>query len=360
MTPLHSRLSKKTGLAPGSVVYVGVQRTEDVVIDVIEYSAEEHREWRAAKLEDVFRLRDDVSLSWINVSGVHNVEVIEKLGNHFGLHPLLQEDLANTGQRPKIEDAGEVMCIILKMLSWNSNEERIAVEQVSVVFGRTWVITFQERPGDVFNPIRERLRRASPRLRFQTSDYLAYTLMDTVVDNYFLVLEHLGEAIETVEDIMLDRPESSALETVQQLRRDLMFLRRSVWPLREAIGGLARVESPLVNHATAPYLRDLYEHVIQVIDTIENFRDMVSGLLDIYLSSVSNRMNEVMKVLTVIATIFIPLGFLAGVYGMNFDRDAGPFNLPELGWRYGYPLFWLVAVAIGGGLFWFFRRRRWI
>jgi len=360
MAPLHSRLSRKSGLAPGSVVYVGVKRTEDVVIDVIEYSADQHREWRAVQPEEVFRLRDESNLSWINISGVHNVDVIQKLGNHFGLHPLLQEDLANTGQRPKIHDSGEVLCIILKMLFWNAEIERVHVEQVSVLLGQTWVITFQERPGDVFNPVRERLRRASPRLRFQTADYLAYTLADAVVDNYFVVLEKMGEAIETIEDTMLDRPDPSTLETVQQLRRDLMILRRSVWPLRDAIGGLERTESPLVHEATAPYLRDLYEHVIQVIDSTETFREMASGLLDIYLSSVSNRMNAVMKVLTIIATIFIPLGFLASVYGMNFDRAVSPFNMPELGWRYGYPLFWVLVALVGGGSLVWFWRKKWL
>jgi magnesium transporter len=291
---------------------------------------------------------------------VHNTAFIEKLGNHFGMHPLLQEDIVNTGQRPKVEESGEGACIILKMLGWNVEQENIQVEQVSVVFGKSWVLTFQERPGDVFNSVRERIKRTVPRTRMMTPDYLAYALMDAIVDNYFVVLEHVGEHVEALEDDLVADPRPDTLETIQQLKRELLFMRRSVWPLREAIGGLTRTETGLVRKSTQPYLRDLYEHIIQVIDSIETFRDMVSGLLDIYLSSVSNRMNEVMKVLTVIATVFIPLGFLAGVYGMNFDTSIGPFNMPELGFKYGYPMFWLVAVLIGGGLFWFFRRRHWI
>jgi magnesium transporter len=212
----------------------------------------------------------------------------------------------------------------------------------------------------VFNSVRERVKRTVPRTRMMTPDYLAYALMDAIVDNYFVVLEHVGEHVEALEDDLVADPRPDTLETIQQLKRELLFMRRSVWPLREAIGGLTRTETGLVRKSTQPYLRDLYEHIIQVIDSIETFRDMVSGLLDIYLSSVSNRMNEVMKVLTVIATVFIPLGFLAGVYGMNFDTSIGPFNMPELGFKYGYPMFWLVAVLIGGGLFWFFRRRHWI
>ena len=192
------------------------------------------------------------------------------------------------------------------------------------------------------------------------TDYLAYAMVDAVVDHYFYILESLGERIQDMEDELAETPQKESLGIIHELKRELIYMRRSVWPLREVIGGLDRSESDLIHDYTAPYIRDLYEHTVQVIDTVETFRDMVSGLLDIYLSSVSNKMNEVMKVLTIIATIFIPLGFLAGVYGMNFDTSISPFNLPELGFRYGYPLFWLTALLIGGGLFWFFKRKRWI
>jgi magnesium transporter len=222
------------------------------------------------------------------------------------------------------------------------------------------VLSFQERPGDVFEPIRERLRKTSPRVRFMNSDYLAYTLIDAIVDHYFVVLESVAANIEDVEDALIKNPQSEDLEAIHDLKRQLIMMRKATWPLREVVGGLERLETDLVKDSTSPYLRDLYEHTIQVIDTVETFRDIVSGLLDVYLSSVSNKMNEVMKVLTLIATIFIPLGFLAGVYGMNFDTSISVLNMPELGLRYGYIIFWIVAICIGGGLYLYFKRKKWL
>jgi magnesium transporter len=276
------------------------------------------------------------------------------------MHALVLEDIVNTGQRPKLEDADEHMFLVLKMLYGDSNNGDLKAEQVSVVFGKNWVITFQETGEDVFDIVRKRIKKTVPRVRFMTSDYLAYALVDAVVDHYFIALEHLGEEIEVLDDAVSENPKPEHLNKIRDLKKQLIFMRKAVWPLREVIGGLERTESKLIKESTEPYIRDLYEHTIQVIDTVETYRDMVSGLLDLYHTGVSNRMNDIMKVLTIFATIFIPLGFLAGVYGMNFDTGASPFNLPELGFRFGYPMFWGAVVVVAGGLLWFFRRKNWL
>jgi len=353
------RISKKSGLHPGSVVYVGDPRTEPVTIDIMDYDDTNLREIRVKSVEECFPFRESSTITWINVNGIHDVSIIEKLGTHFGLHPLVMEDIANTGQRPKLEDSDKYTFLVVKMLYNGTAGDRLKSEQVSIVFGQNFVITFQEREGDVFSSVRDRIRRTVPRVRFLGSDYLAYALIDAVVDHYFVVLEEIGERLEALEDQLVTQPEPENLSIIHDLKRELVFMRRGVWPLREVIGGFDRLDTGAIHDFTRPYLRDLYEHTIQVIDTVETFRDMTSGLLDIYLSSISNRMNEVMKVLTIIATIFIPLGFLAGVYGMNFNTDS-PFNLPELNLQYGYPLFWVAVLIVAGGLVWFFRRKRWL
>ncbi|MFH1686012.1 MAG: magnesium/cobalt transporter CorA [bacterium] len=352
--------AKKLGLKPGSVVYVGKERAEDVRLDIIDYSASEYDEKRVATIEECFPYKESATLSWINVDGIHNAELVEKLGQHFGMHPLMLEDIVNTGHRPKMEEADGHILIILKMLYRDAQTNESKKEQISVVFGKNWVITFQETGQDVFGFVRERIRKTVPRVRLMTADFLAYTLLDAVVDHYFIELEQLGDEIEALDDAVSENPKPGHVNEIRDLKKQLISVRKAVWPLREVIGGLERTESSLMQQSTGPYIRDLYEHTIQVIDTVETFRDMVSGLLDLYHTGLSNRMNEIMKVLTIIATIFIPLGFLAGVYGMNFNADASPFNLPELGMRYGYPLFWLAVLAIGGGLLWFFKRKRWL
>ena len=354
------KIRKQPGTKPGSVVYVGEERTEKVVIDIIDYNETEFEQKRVATVEECFPFKESPTISWINISGLHEVDIVEKIGAHFEMHPLVLEDIVNTGQRPKLEEFDSYLFASLKMLYSDRINDELKSEQVSILFGRSWVITFQESAKDVFDGVRERIRKTSPRVRFMTADYLGYALIDAIVDHYFVVLEHLGERVEALEDELVTDPQTENLETIHALKRELIFIRKAVWPLRELVGMLERSESKLISASTGPYLRDLYEHTIQVIDTVETFRDMVSGLLDIYLSSVSNRMNEVMKVLTIIATIFIPLGFLAGVYGMNFDTTISDANLPELGFKYGYLMFWGLVLIIGGGLFWFFRRKKWI
>jgi len=246
-------------------------------------------------------------VTWINIDGLHEVDVIEKIGKNFGLHPLVMEDILHTDQRPKMEDFEKYIFIIAKMLSYDEEDHRLQAEQFSLILGPHFIISFQEREGDVFEPVRERLRKGKGRLRKRPPDYLAYALIDAIVDHYFVVLEKIGERVETLEDELMTDPTPETLETIHHLKRELIFLRKSVWPLRELIAGLERGESSLFEQGTTVYLRDVYDHTIQVIDTVETLRDMASGMLDVYLSSVSNKMNEVMKVLTIIATIFISM-----------------------------------------------------
>jgi magnesium transporter len=281
---------------------------------------------------------------------VHRADILEAVGAQADLHPLVIEDIHNTYQRPKVEDYEQYLYIVLKMISWDEAANEIRGEQVSLVLGKNFVLSFKEDPGDIFDPIRTSLREGKGRIRKQGPDYLAYALLDQVVDHYFIVLENLGEKIEDLEEELVTNPDAATLQTIHHLKRELIFLRKSVWPLREAISSLERWESPLLQPDTLVYLRDVYDHNIQVIDTIETFRDM----LDIYLSSVSNRMNEVMKVLTIIATIFIPLTFIAGIYGMNFT------NMPELGWPMGYFMIWGLMIVIFIGMLIFFKRKGWL
>jgi magnesium transporter len=295
------------------------------------------------------------TVTWINVEGLHQVEILEKLGECYGFHPLVLEDILNTDQRPKMEDYGDYLYVVLKMLSLQGQKNEIVTEQVSILLGSNFVISFQEGgEGDVFNSIRDRIKNGKGRIRKMGADYLAYALLDAVVDNYFIILEKLGEKIELLEEELVTRPTSHTLNLIHHMKREMIFLRKAVWPLREVVGGLERAETSLFKEATRIYLRDIYDHTIQVIDTVETFRDMVSGMLDIYLSSVSNRLNSVMKVLTIIATIFMPLTFLAGIYGMNFKY------MPELEWRWGYPFIWLIMIGIGVFMLIYFRKKKWM
>jgi magnesium transporter len=354
MPRLIKKRSKKAGLPPGTLVHIGEQKAEEVSITVIDYDEGRLQEEEIETVEECFPFKDKPTVTWINVDGIHQVEILELLGECFGLHPLVLEDILNTDQRPKLEDFGDYIFVVLKTFSYNDQSDEVEPEQISLILGPSLVMSFQEREGDVFNPIRERVRTGKGRIRRMGADYLAYSLLDSIVDNYFTVLEQVGEKIEFLEEELVTNPTPETLQTIHNLKREMIFLRKSVWPLREVIGALERGESSLIEESTGIYLRDVYDHTIQVIDTIETFRDMISGMLDIYLSSVSNRMNEVMKVLTIIATIFIPLTLVAGIYGMNFQY------MPELGWRWGYPVVWLAMLVIGALMLVYFRRKKWL
>jgi magnesium transporter len=349
------RRSSKTGLPPGSLVHVGEEKAERSRITIIDYDARTFQEKEAKSVEECFSFKETATVTWINIDGVHDSELVGKLGAHFGVHPLILEDIMTTAQRPKVEDLGDYIYVVLRMLSWEKEKNGVFSEQVSLILGPNFVISFQESAGgDVFGPVRDRIRTGKGRLRNQGPDYLAYALIDAVVDNYFIVLEKIGERVEVLEEDLVTNPDQETLHEMHALKREMIHVRRSVWPLREVISGLERAESKLIKKSTGIFLRDVYDHTIQVIDTVETYRDMLSGMLDIYLSSVSNRMNQVMKVLTIIATIFIPLTFIAGVYGMNFEF------MPELKWRWGYFLIVGIMSAIGVLMVIVFRRKKWM
>lgn len=354
MPLLIRKRSKKAGLPPGTLVHLGEKREGPVTITVLDYDEKSFTEKTLGRPDDCAPYKDSATVSWINLDGIHEVETLSAVGEVFGLHPLVMEDVLNTDQRPKLEDFDDYLYVVIKMLLWDAEDEEINSEQVSLVLGKSWVLSFQEKRGDIFDPVRERIRNSRWRIRKLGADYLMYALLDVIVDNYFSILERFGEMIEDLEDRMSDNPGPADLDTIHLLKRELVILRKSIWPLRELINGFQRGESDLMTPSTEVYLRDLHDHTIQVIDTIETFRDMLSGLLDLYLSTVSNRMNEVMKVLTIIATIFIPLSFFAGVYGMNFEY------IPELSWHYGYFGFWGVMLVLSVLMFIFFRRKKWL
>jgi len=354
MRRLITKRSQKAGLPPGTLIHIGERKTEKPRIRIIDYNEEQVEEKEAKTIEECFPFKDKPTVTWINIDGIHQVDIIEKLGSYFGLHPLLLEDILNTEQRPKMEDFGDYIFFVLKMLYLGDDKEDMEAEQVSLILGSNFVISFQEREGDVFAPVRDRIRKHKGRIRKAGSDYLAYALLDAIVDNYFLILENVGEKIEDTEQRLAIKPDPETLMSIRELKKEMIFLRKSIWPLREVINGLDRSESPLIHESTNAYLRDVYDHTIQIIDTVESFRDMISGMLDIYLSSLSNKMNEVMKVLTIFASIFIPLTFIAGLYGMNFRF------MPELEWQWGYFAVLFVMVLAGGSMLLYFRRKKWL
>ncbi|KYK37005.1 MAG: magnesium/cobalt transporter CorA [Theionarchaea archaeon] len=342
------------GLPPGTLLHIGEKKIETVKITITSYDQAHFQEKEVNSVEECLPFRDTSRVTWINIDGIHDVDTIQKIGDYFNIHPLTLEDILNTGHRPKMEDFTEYVFLTLKMYHYQEEDMRICAEQVSLILGSHVVISFQEGEGDIFDPVRKRIRNEKSIIRKMEADYLAYALVDAIVDNYFVILEALGEDIEDVQEELLTDPTTEVLETMRTLKREMIILRKSVWPLREVVSKLERGESPLIKKSTLIYLRDVYDHTIQVIDTVETFRDMLSGMLDIYLSSVSNKMNEVMKVLTIVATIFIPLTFLAGIYGMNFG------TMPELQWRWGYPAVLFAMVSIGLLMMVYFRRKKWL
>jgi magnesium transporter len=354
MRNLSKKRSKKAGLPSGTLVYTGEKKDEQIKIHVIDYDEANFQEIEEASVDVCIPFRDKPTVTWINVDGVHNIQVLEKLGECFGLHRLVMEDITNTDQRPKMEDYGEYLYIVLKMLASGKNGE-IVTEQVSLVLGENFVLSFQEGvEGDVFNLIRDHLRTGKGRIRKMKADYLAYALLDAVVDNYFVILEKFGDKIELIETELIGNPKQETVQRIYQLRREMIFLHNAVWPLREVVSGLGKHESSLIRESTAPYLRDVYDHAIHVIDSVDIYREMLASMLDLYLSSVSNRLNEVMKVLTVISLIFMPLTFIAGVYGMNFKY------MPELEWRYGYFFSLFLMLGIAALMLFYFKRKKWL
>jgi len=354
MSRLHHRVKKPVAQSPGTIAFSGQQRVDQVRVQVIDYDRDQLTVRDLDDVHECFALRDTASTTWINVYGLHDVEVIRSLGEHFGVHPLALEDIVSPHQRPKLEDYGDHLYIVCRMLHTTPGTTEVQSEQLSLVLGRNVILSFQERPGDAFAAVRERLKRPGGRLRNSGADYLCYALLDAVIDHYFLVAEVFGEAIEALEELLLADSAPDPLNTLHGFKRELSQLRRAVWPLREVMGLLGRDESPLIDSGTLPFLRDAQDHANQVSDSVDAFRDMLASLQDLAMFNLSNRLNDVMKVLTIFASIFVPLTFVAGIYGMNFE------HMPELGWRWSYPAFWVVIVGMIGGMLLYFRRRKWL
>jgi magnesium transporter len=354
MGRLIRRRTARPGTAPGTLVPRGPPPAEPVRVSVMEYAPDHIREAELAAAGDALPFGEPPVLTWLNIEGLHDLELIRKLGDRLSLHPLVLEDIVNAGQRPKVEDHGGYLYIVLPRLSIDAATGTVRDEQISLILGPNYVLTLQERLGDDFDPVRERIRTAGARIRGQGADYLAYSLIDAVVDHYFSILEAIGDAAERIEESVVDRPAHDTMHRLHALKREMLMVRRAVWPVRDMVNGLVRSESALVADSTRVYLRDVYDHAIRIIETVEVLRDVVGGIIDLYLSSLSNRTNEIMKTLTIMASIFIPLTFIAGVYGMNFEF------MPELEWRWAYPTLLAGMLAVALGMLWMFRRRRWI
>jgi magnesium transporter len=354
MSRLFRRVHKKVASAPGTIEYGGPIRQERPFIELVDYTPDEFDERTVDTIEEAFPFRDNGHVSWVNVDGLHDTELLRKLGEHYGLHPLVMEDIVHTNQRSKVEEYDGYLFVVARMIYLEDDGATLRSEQMSFVLAGEWLLSFQEIHGDVFANVRERARVGRGRIRRMGVDYLLYALLDAIVDHYFVILEKLGERIEDLEEAVSDDPGPETLRQVHEMRREMILLRKSVWPMRELLSSMLRSESVFIRDDVDVFLRDVYDHVIQVIDAVESFRDMLSSIQDLYMSSISNRMNEVMKVLTIIATIFVPLTFVAGIYGMNFDV------LPELHWKWSYLVFWIVILCMGGGMLSFFRRRNWL
>ncbi len=346
-------MARKAGMAPATLVHVGRDYGGEAEVAILDYDADSVRERNGDDLAGSKYIRSETSVTWISVNGLHDVDLVEKIGAAFTIHPLVLEDILNTLQRPKQEDYGEYLYVVMQAFVLEADGS-VAREQVSLIVGAGYVLSFQESGRDIFKAVRERIGGCKGRIRREGADYLAYSLIDTIVDNYFVVLEALGERLEDLEEALVAKPEQGALQEIHTLKVEMLYFRKALWPLREVAGALSRGDSPLLRPATLPYFRDTYDHTIQVIDTLETYRDIVSGLLDIYLSSVSNRLSQIMKVLTIISTIFIPLTFITGFFGMNFE------NLPGIKWEYGYVVTMLAMVLVMGGMALFIRKRKWL
>jgi magnesium transporter len=347
-----AELKNKTGAPPGTIVYYGEDKTEKVKITLIEYNETEYLEKEFYDLTECLDMVNPSMVKWINVDGIHDVSLVEKIGKHFNIHPLTLEDVVNTNQRPKFEDYDNYVVSIMKMIYYDTE---LHSEQLSVILLEGIVISFQEvHGGDAFDLIRNRIRLGKGRIRKMAADYLAYALLDAVVDCYFTILEKIGDRIELLEEELISDPTKETMQQLHYMKREMIFVRKAVWPMRELINNLERSETELIKQTTDIYLRDVHDHTVRVIDTVETYRDLLSGMMDIYLSSVSNRMNEVMKVLTIITTIFVPVTFIAGVYGMNFEY------MPELHSHWAYGIVWLVMIGIIISLLMYFRKKKWL
>jgi len=349
-----STYNKKLGTTPGSVIYTGKKQSEKLFIESFNYTSENVEEKELFDVVDTFDYKSSNSVTWININGLNHTNDIEKIGEHYNLHPLVLEDIVNIGQRPKIDEYDNYLFVVLKMLYYNK-DENIVSEQVSFILGDNYVLTFQEAEGDVFDSIRNRIRTSKGRIRTLGTDYLLYALIDAVVDHYYIVIETLGNKIEDLEDNLFSGfSQKEISQQIQDLKREVLRIRRAIFPLREIINRIEKTENRLIKKKTLQYYRDVYDHIIQISENIDIYREMIWGLMDMYMTTISNKMNEVMKVLTIIATIFIPLTFIAGIYGMNFE------NIPELHFKYGYFILWGIMIVLFLGMIYYFKKKKWL
>ena len=342
----------KSGLPPGSLVHIGEKKSEAIQISLISYDEAGFEEKTISADELDLILPERSTVYWISVEGIHDVAIIEKVGKHFGIHPLVLEDILNTEQRPKIENYEKYAYIVAKALLYDKTEGEFTTEQESFILGENYVISFSESKTGTYDPLREHIRQGLGHVRKMGADYLVYSLLDVLIDNYFDVLESLSDKIEFAEDALISTFTPDTLQVIHKLKKQMLYLHKAVWPMREVIGALDRSGICFVNDSTLIYVRDLYDHVVQIIDTTETLRDILSSMLDMYLSSVSNRMNEIMKVLTMMSTVFIPLTFIAGVYGMNLI-------MPEYHWTFMYPVLWAIMISIVIVMLAFFKKKKW-
>ena len=358
MSRFFQRQAQESNLSPARPAQSEANAVQEIKISVISYDESGSHEKILTQIEDCLpptdvQAEEKSAVTWIDISGPLSPEMINTLGEHFNLHPLLLENLLTRNQRPKIEDYDKRVFVVMRMLRYNDKTHQVEDQQVSIVLGPGWVLSIEDESWNTYNTVRDRIENAGGRIRNMGSDYLAYALLDATVDSFFLVLEKLGDRVEALEDAVVLHANPHTLSAIHRLKRELLFLRRSTWPLREVLSALQRGESPLISSQILVYLRDVHDNTIQVIETVETFRDIMTGTLDIYLSRSSNRMNEIMTVLTIIATIFIPLTFITGIYGMNFHW------MPELSWHYGY--FWALGlmVVVALGMIAYFKRKKW-
>lgn len=340
--------------APGTVAYVGRKESSKITLEVIDYNKDNYERFIFDNVEPTFNFENQENITWINVDGLSNTTEIEKLGKYYDLHPLIIEDIVNTNQRPKIDEYQDYLYVVAKML-YHKENGILEHEHISFVIGKNYLITFQEADGDVFDAIRERLTNSKGRLRNNGPDYLMFALLDAIIDNYFIVIEEISDKIETLEEqLFVAQPSDDITFEIQELKRTVLRIRRAVFPLREVIGRLEKIDGNLIQEKTINYIRDLYDHIIQVSENIEIYREMTWGLMDMYMTTISNKMNEVMKVLTIMASIFIPLTFMAGIYGMNFEY------MPELKWKYSYFVLWGLMIMVFLGMIYYFKRKKWL
>ena len=353
MSESLSYASEKSGLPPGSLVHVGEVHEHENKITVIDYNKSTSEKRTIESIEELLPYKNTDTVTWVIIEGLKDVSIIDAIGQHFDIHGLVLEDILNTHQRPKFEEFDDYLYIVIKAISLEDGALDIQYEQISLLLLNNFVFTFKEKPDEIFAPILNRLCNGKSHIRDQGADYLAYVIMDTIVDEYFALQDTFDELIESIEDKLLTNPSAQTLTTIQKIKRELIFLRRTVSPLRELLAAIQRSDSPLINERTKRYFGDIYDHSIRIIEAMESYRDLIAGMLEIYLSSVSNKMNETMKVLTVFASIFIPLTFIAGVYGMNFEY------MPELKWKWGYPALWGVFIGVTVFLLMYFKKKKW-